>query len=414
MRTRFAVHLCNLYQLRQSRAGRQPSALDLHQARCRWRGQSAIASFDERACMQFGLYYFASDEGGPSAAGKRRLLFESARFADRNGFSAVWAPERHFHAFGGLSPNPSVTAAALAAITEQVRIRSGSVVLPLHNPIRVAEEWALVDFLSGGRVDLGVASGWFPNDFVLAPPGAYERRGEILFERIEELRRLWRGGAIEATNAVGDSVSLHTMPRPVQPELPIWVTAAGNPDTFRRAGALGVNVLTHLLGQTVEMLAERISAYRDAWAKAGHPGRGTVTLMLHTFVGEDDAEVRRRVRAPMLRYLGSSLNLVSNYAASVPFFHNRQEAACALEPTPEDLAAALEFSFERYYETGSLLGTLDACLERVDRLQQTGVDEIACLIDFGAETDHVLEALPLLDELRQLANEAAPEDTVPG
>lgn len=59
--------------------------------------------------LQFSLYYFASDEGGGSAEAKRRLLFESARFADANGFCAVWVPERHFHAFGGLSPNPSVT-----------------------------------------------------------------------------------------------------------------------------------------------------------------------------------------------------------------------------------------------------------------------------------------------------------------
>jgi natural product biosynthesis luciferase-like monooxygenase protein len=368
-------------------------------------GESAGA--DDR--LDFSLFYFASDEGGPTAAAdKRRLLFESARFADRNDFSALWVPERHFHAFGGLSPNPSVTAAALAAITTQVRIRSGSVVLPLHNPIRVVEEWSVVDFLSGGRVDLGVASGWFPNDFVLAPPGAYERRGEILYERIEEIRRLWRGGAIEAVNPLGDAVALHSMPRPVQAELPIWLTIAGNPATFRRAGALGANVLTHLLGQTVEMLAEKIAAYREAWASAGHRGRGTVSLMLHTFVGEDDAQVRERVRAPMLRYLGSSVSLVSNYVSSVPFFHHTGTAPAQAESRPGDVEAALEFSFERYYETASLLGTLEACLERVDQLKAIGVDEVACLIDFGARVEHVLEALPLLDELRQLANEPAP------
>jgi len=358
--------------------------------------------------LDFSLYYFANDEGGAAAADQRRLLFESARFADRHDFTALWAPERHFHAFGGLSPNPSVTAAALAAITNRVRIRSGSVVLPLHNPIRVAEEWALVDFLSGGRVDLGVASGWFPNDFVLAGEGAYERRGEILFERIEELRRLWRGGAVEVRNPVGDNVSLRTMPRPVQPELPIWLTSAGNPETFQRAGTLGVNVLTHLLGQTVEMVAGKIAAYRSAWNEAGHPGRGTVTLMLHTFVGEDDQAVRQRVREPMLRYLGSSLNLVGNYLSSVSFFHDRGRDR-AIKPSADDIEAALEFSFERYYETGSLLGTMDACLDMVDRVKAIGVDEIACLIDFGARADDVLAALPLLDELRQLANEPASE-----
>lgn len=361
--------------------------------------------------LAFSLYYFASDEGGPRAASQRRLLLESARFADRNGFSAVWAPERHFHAFGGLSPNPSVMAGAFAAVTERVRIRSGSVVVPLHAPARVAEEWAMVDVLSGGRVDLGLASGWFPNDFVLAAPGAYERRADLVFERADELRRLWRGEPFEAVNAVGDAVSLVTMPRPVQRELPIWITAAGNPETFRRAGAAGLNLLTHLLGQSLEALAVKIAVYRQAWREAGHAGRGQVTLMLHTFIGEDEAAVRRTVKGPMLRYLGSSANLVGRYTASVPFFQQR----CALqggEParpddaprvSEQDLHDALEFSFERYYTASSLMGTVDQALEMVERVQAAGVDEVACLIDFGVEAEAVLAALPLLDEVRQLA-----------
>jgi natural product biosynthesis luciferase-like monooxygenase protein len=354
--------------------------------------------------MEFGLYYFASDEGGQGSRTARRLLLESARFADAHDFSAVWVPERHFHAFGGLSPNPSVTAAALAATTTRVRIRSGSVVLPLHSPIRVAEEWALVDVLSDGRVDLGVAAGWFPNDFVLAPPGTYERRSELLFEGIEVLQRLWHGEPWRGTNPMGHDIEVRTMPRPVQSDLPIWVTAAGNPETFRRAGAIGANVLTHLLGQTIDQLARAIGRYRDAWADAGHAGRGTVTLMLHTYVGDSDEEVRAAVREPMMRYLGSSVNLVGKYSASVPFFHN----GCAAEAgtlTRDDVAAALEFSFERYYESASLLGTVDRCLERVDEVQWIGVDEIACLIDFGVDADRVLAALPALDELRVIARE---------
>src|SRR5690606_17850013 len=96
---------------------------------------------------------------------KYRLLLEGARFADSHGWEAVWIPERHFHAFGGIYPNPSVLAAALAVATNRVRIRAGSVVLPLHDPLRVAEEWAVVDHLARGRVDLAFATGWNPNDF---------------------------------------------------------------------------------------------------------------------------------------------------------------------------------------------------------------------------------------------------------
>ena len=353
--------------------------------------------------LAFSLYYFASDEGGPAAAAQRRLLFDSARFADRHGFAALWAPERHFHAFGGLSPNPSVMAAALAAVTERVRIRSGSVVVPLHHPARIVEEWSLVDVLSNGRVDLGVASGWFPNDFVLAPPGAYERRSELVFERATELQRLWRGETFDAVNPLGDSVSLRTMPRPVQAELPIWITAAGNPQTFERAGTAGHNVLTHLLGQSLEALEGKIAAYRNAWRAAGHAGQGQVTLMLHTFVGEDEDAVRRTVKAPMLRYLGSSANLVGSYTASVPFFQQRCPAMAG-PLSADDVRDALEFSFERYYASSSLMGTMDACLAMTDRLRAMGVDEVACLIDFGVDADTVLAALPLLDELRELAN----------
>jgi natural product biosynthesis luciferase-like monooxygenase protein len=353
--------------------------------------------------LAFSLYYFASDEGGPATAAQRRLLFDSARFADAHGFEALWVPERHFHAFGGLSPNPSVMAAALAAITSRVRIRSGSVVVPLHHPARIVEEWSLVDVLSAGRVDLGVASGWFPNDFVLAPTGTYERRGDIVFERAAELQRLWRGETFEAVNPLGDSVSLRTMPRPVQRELPLWITAAGNPLTFERAGRAGHHVLTHLLGQSLDALEAKVAAYRRTWREAGHAGCGRVTLMLHTFVGEDDAQVRRTVKEPMLRYLGSSADLVGSYTASVPFIQQRCPATAG-PLSADDVRDALEFSFERYYATSSLMGTMDACLAITDRVRAIGIDEVACLIDFGVEAEAVLDALPLLAELRDLAN----------
>ena len=101
--------------------------------------------------IDFSLFYFAAD-AAEAAGGKYRLLLEGAKYADEHGFSAVWTPERHFHPFGGLYPNAALTGAAVAAVTRRIGIRAGSVVLPLHNPIRVAEEWSVVDNLSNGRV----------------------------------------------------------------------------------------------------------------------------------------------------------------------------------------------------------------------------------------------------------------------
>ncbi len=371
-------------------------------------GQPSISTRSE-AGIGFSLFYFASDEG-EKGRDKYGLLLEGARFADRNGFEAVWTPERHFHAFGGLYPNPSLASAAIAAITEKVKIRAGSCVLPLHSPIRIAEEWALVDNLSNGRVGISFASGWQPGDFALAPD-AYEERHKIFRGGIETVRALWRGESRAFRGPKGE-LEVKTLPRPVQPELPCWVTAAGNPETFRQAGQIGANMLTHLLGQSIEGLAEKLEIYRRAWREARHRGRGSVTLMLHTFVAEDEAFVRAQVHAPFKAYLRSSTDLLKQHASSFPAFRSAgREGIDGLfqKLSESDMEALLEHAFARYYETSGLFGTPQSCLAMVERLKDIGVDEIACLIDFGVPSDVVMAQLPHLNELRQLANRPSAE-----
>ncbi len=364
--------------------------------------------------MEMGLFFWGSDDGeGPE---KYRLLLDCARFADDNGFSSVWTPERHFHAFGGPYPNPAVTSAALAAITSRVHIRAGCVVLPLHHPVRVAEEWAVVDNLSNGRVGIGVANGWMPNDFVLRPE-TYANKKEVMFDEIETLRRLWRGESIPLENGQGEISNTLTLPRPIQPEVPIWITTAGNPDTFRRAGEIGANLLTHLLGQTVEEVAEKIKTYRQARADHGHdPAAGQVTLMLHTFVGENDDTVRDIVRGPMKEYLGSAVSLVAKHAWTFPTYQRPEGSAGEGidDLTEQDIASLsaeeadviLEHAFDRYFESSGLFGTPETCLAMIDKLKAIDVDEIGCLMDYGVETSTVEANLHHLARLRELANAA--------
>jgi natural product biosynthesis luciferase-like monooxygenase protein/amino acid adenylation domain-containing protein/FkbM family methyltransferase len=347
--------------------------------------------------MQFSLFYFASDDslGGEDSY---RLLIEGAKFADRNGFTAVWTPERHFHAFGGLYANPSVTGAAVATVTERIQIRAGSVVIPLHEPIRVAEEWAMVDNLSHGRVAVSFASGWHANDFVLAPD-IYRERHEVMYRNIETVRRLWRGESIVRRDGAGKEIEVKIHPRPVQPELPVWITAAGSPETFKTAGRMGANMLTHLLGQTVEELADKIALYRAAWREHGHGQEtGHVTLMLHTFISDDVEEVRRKVRAPFSNYLRSSVNLLRSSARSL----GRDIDSSSLNE--EDMQAILAHAFDRYFETSALLGTPESGLRMIERLKEVGIDEVACLIDFGVADEEVLSNLPQLSLLRELSN----------
>ena len=373
------------------------------------------ASFVEQHAslpVDFSLFYFSGDEAESVGAGKYKLLLEGARWADQHDFVAVWTPERHFHAFGGLYPQPAVTGAAVAAITERVQIRAGSVVLPLHHPIRVAEAWSIVDNLSDGRVGISIASGWQPNDFVLMPEN-HARAKSVMFSDIELVKRLWRGESVMFPGVGGVDVSVQTLPRPVQPELPLWVTTAGNPDTYVEAGRIGANVLTHLLGQSVEQLAPKIQLYRDARREAGFdPDTGVVSLMLHTFVGDDEDVVRDVVREPMKEYLGTSLSLLQEYAWAFPAFQKPGGIDTSLDDdimaslTDDERDAMLEFAYLRYYETSGLFGTPASCMAMVDRLKGIGVDEIACLVDFGIATDVVLDSLSRLGELRTRANAA--------
>ena len=122
-----------------------------------------------------------------------------------------------------------------------------------------------------------------------------------MLQSIETVRRLWRNEAVTFINDDGLESTIQIRPHPVRS--PYWLTAAGNPATFKAAGEMGVHLLTHLLGQDIEELAEKIALYRTALSGAGHPAdKAHVTLMLHTFVGESVDEVRERVRKPFCNY----------------------------------------------------------------------------------------------------------------
>lgn len=341
--------------------------------------------------MDISLFFFADD--ADTAGDGYRLLLDSARFADAHGLTAVWTPERHFHPFGGPYPNPAVTGAALAAVTEHVAIRAGSVVAPLHHPVRIAEEWSVVDNLSGGRVGVSFASGWHAVDFVLRPE-CYADRRSVMVEAVHEVRRLWRGEEIELPDGSGEKRSVRIFPAPVQRDLPVWITSSGSPATFRAAGRLGAGVLTYLLGQDHETLARNIAAYRQELAAVhGDRSRGHVAVMLHTLLGTDRDEVLALVRAPFRRYLHSSVDLLAKTPGLLP-------PDLDLDRLPEQHAERLiAHAADRLARTSSLFGTVADGVPTVARLAAVGVDEIACLIDFGVPPGAVLGSLHHLVDL---------------
>jgi len=361
--------------------------------------------------IAFNLFYWGNDDGvGPE---KYRLLLEGAKFADTHGFNAVWTPERHFHAFGGPYPNPSVTGAAVAAVTQNLDVRAGSCVAPLHHPARIAEEWAVIDNLTNGRVGLAIASGWQPDDFVLRPENTPPENKPAMYAAIDQLRALWRGDAVEFPTKDGSPFAVVTQPRPVSKELPVWVTTAGNPETWKEAGQIGANVLTHLLGQSVDEVADKIKIYHAALREAGHdPADFTVTVMLHTYLADTRAEAEETARGPMKDYLRSAAGLIKQYAWAFPAFKKPKGVNNPFEVDlggldDEEMEAILEFAFQRYFNDSGLFGTVADGVARAEQLKRIGVDEIACLIDYGIAVDTVMAGLTPLAEVLARANQGA-------
>ncbi|NKB71547.1 MAG: LLM class flavin-dependent oxidoreductase [Candidatus Latescibacteria bacterium] len=350
--------------------------------------EAAPQGKDEAAELEFGLFFFSCNEADYQHD-RYRLVRESVRWADQNGFCAAWFPERHFHPVGGLFPNPSVLAGALAMETQRIRLRSGSVVMPLHDPIRVAEEWSVVDNLSGGRVELSFVPGWNPNDFALAP-AAYEDRWDHTFERLEQVRSLWRGEALQRRNGVGADISVHLHPAPCQPELPVWITTSARDESFVRAGEQGFNIFTALLIQSVDEVARRVRLYREARDRAGHdPEAGRVALMVHTFVGLDEADTRAAVRGPFIDYMHSVQSLWKDNAKALRL------------DSEKDKARVIDLVYERYFQQATLFGSVQECIDRATAYRKAGADEIACAIDFGTPFEATLASLARLTQVRR-------------
>jgi natural product biosynthesis luciferase-like monooxygenase protein len=341
--------------------------------------------------MKISVLFFSAAATG-DATDRYRLLRDAVTTVDDSAVGAVWLPERHFTDFGGLYPNPAVLAAAVAAMTSRLRIRAGSVIVPLHDPVRVAEEWSVVDNLSGGRAEVSFGSGWNVNDFVLAPAN-YERRRELMWEQIDTVCRLWRGEPVARRNGAGQEVKVSSLPAPVQPELPVWITAQSE-GTFARAGAAGIPVLTNLNFSTPANLVALTATYRDHRATAASTDRAGVAVMTHTYLADDVATARRHATPALRGYLESNLTMRAEFAEG-------KSPGGAAAVSADQRRSIVDRGVDRILDWAGLVGDRDSAVERIRELERDGVDELACLVDFGVDHEHTVRSLELLCDVAE-------------
>lgn len=340
----------------------------------------------------FSLFFFPVEEIGKNTQeDPYNLLLRIAKYADEHRFKAIWTPERHFNPVAGQFPNPSIISSALAMATKRIEIRAGSIVFPLHDPVRLVEDWSVIDHLSKGRIGISFASGWNPKDFTLAPHN-YASRKDITEAYIAQFLRLWSGKPVLKKDGLGVDTEINIYPAPYSKKIPLWFTVSGDTDSFVRAGRLGMNLLTHLLGQTANDLKNKIQIYKKSLTSHGYDANSfTVTVMLHTYIAKTDDIAIKACERPFKNYLRQHASLLENFAASNGInFKNL--------PTDE-LEEIINAAFNRYVNTSSLIGSIETCRKRISQFKEIGINEFACLVDFGLDAESILESLGEIEKL---------------
>jgi probable LLM family oxidoreductase len=227
----------------------------------------------------------------PSATDRMADLLDEVEVADRVGLDVFGIGEHHRAEF--LDSAPSIILAAAAARTSRIRLTSAVTILSAADPVRVFQEFATIDLISKGRAELVVGRGSFGEAFPLfgLDTRAYD---ELFAENLELFLKLgetshptWKGQFRPALNGQG------VFPRPHQPRLPVWVGVGGSPQSFARAGTLGLPLMVAIIGGTFDRFRPAVDYYREAGAEAGHDA-GKLKVGIHAmgFVGETDAAAR--------------------------------------------------------------------------------------------------------------------------
>ena len=264
--------------------------------------------------MQFGVFmeFSARPDGSDADAFREGLALAEA--ADAWGLDTAWLAEFHFVPERSVLSSPITVATAIAARTRRLRIGFAVYVLPLNHPLRIAEEIATLDQVSGGRVDFGIGrSGftWFYEGYAV-PYAESQGRFE---ESLEILRRAWRGERFSFEGEFYRVRDALVCPRPCQRPHPPLRMAATRGETFPKVGAARLPIFVGLRGDSLDELAAQLATYRDAWTGAGHPGRPSAFLRLPLHAAASGDAAREEARPTLVHYFERQAELVANDAA---------------------------------------------------------------------------------------------------
>jgi alkanesulfonate monooxygenase SsuD/methylene tetrahydromethanopterin reductase-like flavin-dependent oxidoreductase (luciferase family) len=262
--------------------------------------------------LEFGIQFFP-DVGPAEKSGERywREALHLTALADPLGFTNVRTVEHYFHPYGGYSANPLLFLAAAAMVTKRARLVTGAVLPAFNNPLKLAGEIGMLDAISGGRLEVGFARAFLPHEFRAFGVGLDESRARYA-EGIEQVRLLLEEEKASHEGRFHAFRDITSLPRPTQqPRPPFWVAALATPESFVWAGRQGHGIMA--IPMAGGEMARLIRLYRDAWAEAGHPGRGRVMLAFHMLCDADAGRAAEIARPNLNAYLKSLVDAASHW-----------------------------------------------------------------------------------------------------
>ena len=346
--------------------------------------------------MQFG-YFTLSDNhyrNNPRSANQFVAdIVDEALYADQLGMASAWIGEHHFSTLGVLSC-PDLTLAYIAARTRHIRLAPAVTVLPLHHPIRVAEQWASLDLLSGGRVDFAAGRGYDRREY--APLNVSFDDNQAIFEEgMEIVQRLW-GSAAPLTHRgrhyAFDGVSI--TPQPVQRPIPSYVASFSRP-SIELAARLGCGLIVAPFAAAISFggLADVARLYRETCAKHGTtPGRLMCSYFIHFY---DTPEQETAARARQLRYYQECVipAFPGDPATAPPSYRYFIGMVDRLKNVrPEDLT-----------DNAVLLGSAAGITDVLKRVEAAGFDQVILYFNVGLKPHAQVK-----DEMARFTEQVAP------
>jgi alkanesulfonate monooxygenase SsuD/methylene tetrahydromethanopterin reductase-like flavin-dependent oxidoreductase (luciferase family) len=346
--------------------------------------------------FEFGIFHEFSRSAGQTDVEAFAHSFAQVDAAERWGLDVVWLAELHFMPERSVASAPLVLASAIASRTRRMGIGIAVQVLPLCHPLRLAEEVATLDHISGGRLIFGVGRSGFP--FTYEAYGVPYAESRERFQEVLEILKLgWTEERFSFEGSFYKYRNIKIVPRPLQRPYPRLRIAATSADTYPAIGAMGLPIFVAVRLGTIEELGPNIAAYRAAWRAAGHAGEGEVYLRVPIYVAETEAAARSEPQHSIMQFLKTLGQQMADSAT--------RAGARAVEQRAERGQALQTISYEDALRDKLIVGTPASVSARLqDLIGKLGLNGVLAELNCGG----LIPEAKVMRSLQLMCEEVAP------